>query len=118
MKKINPIVLQKILLQAEEAEFRDMKKLASAVTDGLQSSSSETEESDCFSESELKDNVYNGLWKLAFEVIGYHYLDSVDIEKIDKVIIYASNKFVREVEQVLDVEGKIGPNEPKLIGQK
>lgn len=115
MSKLNSIVYQKLLLQAQEAKVRDMKKLAGAVLNSL--GSMPAEEVTSYSSVELKDDVYNGLWKLAFNVVGYHDLTSADIEKLDRVISFATDGFVKDVEQALDVEGKIGPNEPKLPGQ-
>lgn len=115
MNKLNNVVYQKLLLQAQEAKAREMKKLAGAVLNGLGPTSAE-ERSD-YSSVELKEDVYNGLWKLAFNVVGYHDLESADIEKLDKAIAFATDNFVKEIEQALDIEGKIGPNEPKLPGQ-
>lgn len=115
MNKLNPIVYQKILLQAQEAKLRDMKKLAGAVLGGL--APAPAEEKITYSFTDLKENVYNGLWKLAFDVVGYHDLNTADIEKLDKAIVYATDNFVKEIEHALEVEGKIGPNEPKLPGQ-
>lgn len=115
MNKLNPIIYQKILLQAQEAKFRDMKKLAGAVLGSL--GPTPAEEKIVYSSVELKEDIYNGLWKLAFAVVGYHDLDSADIEKLDKAIAFATDNFVKDIEQALDVEGKVGPNEPKLPGQ-
>lgn len=115
MNKLNPIVYQKILLQAQEAKIREMKKLAGAVLNGLGPTAAE--EKITYSSTELKEDIYNGLWKLAFNVVGYHDLESADIEKLNNAIAFATDNFVRDIEQALDVEGKIGPNEPKLPGQ-
>jgi len=115
MNKLNSVVYQKLLLQAEEAKVRDMKKLAIAVLNGLGTVSDE--EKTVYSSTELKEDIYNGLWKLAFNVIGYHDLESADIEKLNNAVAFATNNFVKDIEQALDVEGKIGPNEAKLPGQ-
>jgi hypothetical protein len=115
MNKLNPVVYQKLLLQAQEAKAREMKKLAGAVLNGLGPTA--VEDKAAYSSTELKEDVYNGLWKLAFNVVGYHDLESADIEKLDRAIAFATDNFVKDIEQALEVEGKIGPNEPKLPGQ-
>lgn len=115
MNKLNGVIYQKLLLQAQEAKLREMKKLSNAILSGLGPTSAE--EKVTYSSKDLEEDVYKGLWKLAFDVIGYHDLESADIEKIDKIISFASENFIKEVEKVLDVDGKIGPNEPKLPGQ-
>ncbi len=115
MIKLNAVVYQKILLQAQEAKLRDMKKLANAVLNGV--GSTPPENTSVYSSIELKEDVYNGLWKLAFDVVGYHDLESADIEKLDDVIAIATDNFVKEIECALNVDGKIGPKEPKLPGQ-
>ena len=116
MNKLNSVVYQKIVLQAQEAKLREMRKLASAVLNGL--GPNPAEDKIVYSARDLKEDIYQGLWKLAFNVIGYHDLDSADIEKLDKAVAYAVDNFVKDIEHALDVEGKIGPNEPKLIGQE
>jgi len=115
MNKLNSVVYHKILLQAQEAKLRNMKKLANAVLSGL--GPTPAEEITTYSSKELKEDIYNGLWKLAFNIVGYHDLESADIEKLNAAVAYAAENFVKEVEHALDVDGKVGPNEPKLPGQ-
>lgn len=115
MNKLNSIIYEKIVLQAQEAKLREMKKLASAVLNGL--GPVPADEKVAYSSRDLREDVYQGLWKLAFNVIGYHDLESADIEKLDKAVAYAVENFVKDIEHALEVDGKIGPNEPKLPGQ-
>ena len=116
MNKLNSVVYQKIVLQAQEAKLREMRKLASAVLNGL--GPNPAEDKIVYSARDLKEDIYQGLWKLAFNVIGYHDLDSADIEKLDKAVAYAVDNFVKVIEHAMDVESKIGPNELKLISQE
>ena len=117
MTKLNNTVYQKILLQTQEAQVRELKKLASAVLNGL-GSLPRDEENFSYSFQELRTDIYNGLWKLAFDVVGYHDLESTDIQKVDETICVLANKFIKEMETVLEVNDKVGPNEPKLMGEK
>lgn len=117
MKKLNTVIYQKLLLQAKEAEFLGMEKLSSAVVEGIGSYARDNSEF-FYSESELKEDVYKGLWKLAFNVVNYHDLESVDVEKLDAVIALACNSFIKEIEKTVEKLNEIGPNEPKLVGEK
>jgi len=116
--KLNPIIYKKILLQANEAKFQGLTKLASAVLGGVGAVPKEDEEEMIYSSKNLKEDLYNGLWKLAFNVVGYHDLDTLDIEKLDSIIRSASEQFLNNIEGVSGVYGKIGAMEPDLPGQK
>lgn len=116
MDKINKTLYGKILLQADEAKIRGMKKLAAAVLNGLGPVSREDEKFS-YSSKDLNTDIYNGLWKLSLNILGYHDLESVDIEKLDAVIQKAASEFVDNIENSLDLENQIGPNEDVLPGQ-
>ena len=67
MKKLNPIVYHKILLQAEEAKERDMTKLASAVFNTL--GSLPEDEPVIYNNDQLQNDIYDSLWKSAVCVL-------------------------------------------------
>ena len=116
MKKLNKVIYNKLLLQAEEAKEFELKKIANGVINAI--GSFPRDEIESFSEKELKQDIYDGLWKLAMNVISYHDLESADIMKINASIEDISGRFINELETTLGVVGKIGPQEPKVFGQK
>lgn len=116
MKNLNPVVYEKLILQAEEAKEQNMPKLATAILGSL--TSSPEQELTTYASGELNNDIYRGLWKLATNVIKYYDLESVDAEKVNEVIEVLAKKFISEVEFSLGVEaGTIGPLEPKLPGE-
>jgi exoribonuclease R len=116
MKKLNSIVYEKLILQAEEAKEQNMTKLSSAILGSL-TASPETENV-TYSSGELNIDVYQDLWKTATNVIKYYNLESVDAEKVNETIEILANKFITELESTLGVpEGSIGPLEEKLPGE-
>ncbi len=102
MKKLNKIIYNKLLLQAQEAKTQGINKLASAIFDTIGSMPEEEEKE--YTNQELYDDVYNGLWKLVGNIIKYHNLDSVQSEKIDLVVESLTDHFISEIENTLQIE--------------
>ena len=116
MKKLNSVVYEKLILQAEEAKHLNMPKLANGIFGAL-TASPETENV-TYSWGELHSDVYQDLWKVATNVIKYYNLESVNAEKVDESIEILANKFISELEFSLGVKkGTIGPLEPKIPGE-
>lgn len=115
MKKLNSVIYEKMILQAEEAKEQNMTKLATAILGSL--TSSPEDEIITYSSGELNNDIYKGLWKLSANVIKYHDLQSVDVEKINETIEILAEKFIENLEISLGVEkGTIGAIEGKLPG--
>ena len=116
MKKLNSIIYNKLLLQAEEAKEVGMHKLAS----GLMSTLGHMPEEDSvqYNYDQLEDDVYQGLWRAAACVLKYHDLKSADATKVHEVLENLSSKLIKEVEQSLSVNNtQVGPLENKVPGQ-
>jgi|SRR5580698_5227637 hypothetical protein len=117
MKKLNSVVYQKLLLQAEEAKDQDMVKLSTGLLNAL--GPVPEDELVSYNFEELQGDIYTGLWKLAACVIKYHDLDSVDAEKVHQVLEIYSSKLIEEIEQSLSVDNtQVGPLEIKVPGQE
>jgi|SRR5271166_3490041 len=116
MKKLNPVVYSKLLLQAEEAKDRDMVKLAAALMNTI--GPVPEDERVSYNFNELQTDVYQGLWKMAACVIKYHDLQSVDAEKVHEVLESFASKLIEEVEQSLSVDNtQVGPLEDNVPGE-
>lgn len=116
MKKLNSVVYNKLLLQAEEAKDQDMVKLASGIVGAIGPQPENIKVSYNF--NELQGDMYQGLWKLAACVIKYHDLESVDAEKMHEVLESLASKIIMDVETSLGVDDTmVGPLEDDLPGQ-
>lgn len=116
MKKLNSVIYNKLLLQAEEAKEIGMTKLASGILGSL--GPLPEDEQVIYNFNELKNDVYHGLWKLATCVIKYHDVESLDAEKVNEVLKSLSSKMIEEIEQSIGIEDtQVGPLEDKVIGQ-
>lgn len=116
MKKVNSIVYNKLLLQAQEAKTQRMEKLAAGVMAAIGPMAEDEEVQ--YKYSELKDELYNGMWKLATNVIKYYDLPSADIVKIHYRLESLAGKFLEELEETLNVADEVaGPLEPPLFGE-
>jgi hypothetical protein len=116
IKKINCIIYNKLLLQAEEAESQGLVKLAESIRNAI----GEKPENDiCFySYRDLEDDITNKLWELACCVLKYYDLKSVDAQQINSLVESYSSKFLSELEQLLNTDKiKVGPLEPEVPGE-
>ena len=118
--KLNKIIYNKLVLQAEEAKNTNLTKLASGVLGGVGSFPRNESELFTYSENEYSSDVYNTLWKVALSSIKYYDLKSVDIQKIDDILIVIAEKIMQDLEDQLsnDCHSVVGPIEPKVFGQK
>lgn len=118
MQKLNSILYNKIILQAEEAREFGMEKLAKGALNALPKSPRNDDEDEYYPLSELKDDLYSDLWKMAVKVIDHHDLDSVDISKLDEFIEDFTESFLDSLESHLNVEDKKGKREPTSPGEE
>lgn len=117
MTRINPVVYRKLLLQADEAKLRGMNKLASAVLGSI--GACPAEEKQTYNFESLQEDIHQGLWKLAMDVIRYHDLESADIEKIDEVLETLASTLIEDVEVSLNVAvDQIGALEEIVPGEE
>lgn len=114
MKKLNETVYRRLLLQAEEAKDRGLHKLASGVVNSVGAVPEDEEVQ--YSYGDLQEDTYNGMWKLAVNVLKYHDLESVDIEKIHEVLEILATTVLDSLEETLSVDS-VGPLDPKVPGE-
>ncbi len=116
MSKLDPIIYNKLLLQAEEARDQGMVKLADAITEAIGSMSNNKQEGQTY--SSLQEDIHRDLWKIATKLIGFYGLDSVDALKVDTAVASWMTKTIDEIENTLEVGEVVkGPLEPKLPGE-
>ena len=115
-RQLNSIIYNKLVLQAEEAREQNLIKLADAVVGLLDPEPND--QKFLYSYAELEEDIYQQLWKAARDILIYHDLDSVQIEKINPIIESFASSLLNELEVSLDVDERFGPIEPKVAGQK
>lgn len=119
MKKMSTSLRDKILLQAHEATEQGLTKLGSTVIAGLCLPQTvwENTKSSNYNHDELVEVVQHSLWSAAMQVAAYHNLPNLDIQKIEPLIVEATDKFINQIECSYDVENKLGPFEETVPGQ-
>jgi hypothetical protein len=114
--KLGTVIYNKLLLQAEEAKNQNLDRLSSGIYSALENG--ESNEIISYNYSDLNNDIYCGLWKLASNIIKYHNLESVDAEIINNTIEALASKFINEMELTLNTDDKIaGPFEETLPGE-
>lgn len=114
--KLNEKVYNKLLLQAQEAKEQKMIKLA----DGILNSIGPTPEDENveYSFESLNNDTYDGLWKLAMNVIKYYNVESANAEKIDEALELLASKFIDNLKESLGMEQVLFSSlEPKVPGE-
>jgi hypothetical protein len=116
MRKLDPVIYNKLLLQADEARELGMVKLADAIVDaiGTEAGLKKTE----YSYSELQEDIHKDLWKVVTKLAIYHDINSIDALKVNAAVTYWATKMIDAIEEGMGVYGSIkGPLEPKLPGE-
>lgn len=118
MKKLNSVIYNKLILQAEQAKEFNMDKLANNILETIGSVSKDSsEELEKYAFTELEDDVSRLLWKIAYRVMDYYNLESADVKKIESCIDDLTEKVVEEFKHSMSVEENFGEKEPKVIGE-
>jgi len=117
MKKLNSTVYNKLYLQGEEAKEQGMTKLASGIFNAI-GPTPEDETNQEYNYDQLRNDVYQEMWKLATHVMKYHDLESADAEKVHDRLESLARQFVDEIEDTLGVDNStVGPLESKVPGE-
>lgn len=116
MKKLNEIIYNKLLLQATEAKEQEMIKLANGILGSI--GPMPEDENIEYSYQSLNEDTYEGLWKLAINVIKYYDTTSADAEKLNEVIELTASKFIENLKESLNIKHMIFSSlEPKVPGE-
>lgn len=116
MKKMNQHLRERLILQAEEAKHIGLVKLGETVQDAVLHAQVVTD-TGIFNHDELVESVKGSLWRAACKIAIYHDLPTIDIQKMETLIVVATNDFMHHIECSYDVENKIGPFEEVVMGQ-
>lgn len=118
--KVNKKLFNKLSLQAEAAKNFGMEKLAHSVTEALLSYGSYSpDDIKEYSHDQMQQDIHSDLWKVATRLLNYYNIESLDIEKFDRIIQIASEQFIEEVEKDLSKDNLLNSkSEPKLPGQE
>lgn len=115
--KLNKIAYNKLVLQAQEAKELGLTELADAVLNSVGATPREEDAPHTYSSEELNQDIHRQLWKIAMYLGEYHDLFSLDIQRIDEVIKWATENLRKDLENSMGVTNVIGPLEPKLPGE-
>lgn len=102
MKKLNPVVYHKLVLQSQEAKVRGMTKLASGVLGAV--GPVPEDETVKYGYQQLQEELYDGMWKLATHVLKYYDVQSADAGKLHHSLEALADQFLEELEITLNVD--------------
>lgn len=118
MTKLNPVIYNKLLLQAQEAEYQGMPKLASDIMAAI--GNEPYNGKDSYSYAELADDVKSDLWKISVKIMRYYgtEIDTVDANKLYETILSLADVAINDFEIAVRAENIIkSPNEPVVPGE-
>lgn len=116
MKKLNQVLYNKLLAQAEEAKTLGLTSLASGICEAIGPYAND--EASEYTYRQLQDDIRRDLWKAATRLMHYYDLESLDAQKLDRELAVQASKMIEELEQAMGVDSVVvGPLEPKVPGQ-
>jgi len=113
--KLNKAAYDRMVAQAEEAKRLGLEKLANGVFEAV--GSFPREEVIEYNSDELANDTYKALWKAACDIIAYHDLKTVDIQRVDELVEHLNAVVITAMETHLGVMGQVGKLEGKLPGE-
>jgi hypothetical protein len=116
MVKLNSVIFNKLMAQADEAQTRGLTKLASDIKQAIGTEpASELSE---YSYVQLRDDIRQDIWKAAAKLITYYNMESVDADKLQHAILHVTAQVMDDLEHSLQVdEIAVGPLEPSVPGE-
>lgn len=118
MIKLNKMVYERLLAQAQEAKELNLDYLGDSLLSVIGPVPRDGDEEIQISRADLEKEIYKNIWKIALDLISFHDLKAPDIQKLGDNINDISNNLISNLENSLNVEGKPGVLEPKLPGEK
>jgi hypothetical protein len=110
-------IKDKLSIQAQEAKFQGMTKLAAALENMIEDQEL-VERGKIYTQTQLDEDIYHDLWRVATRLLVYYGVNT-SAEKLDKSIITLASFVTEDLEKTLEVTNVIkGPLEPKLLGEK
>jgi hypothetical protein len=109
-------IQDKLYIQAQEAKYQGMTKLASAIENILKDK--EVFEKTEYSQAQLDSDIHHDLWKVASKLLVFYDIKNPNVEKLDKSIITWAASIVNDLEKTLQVSGIKGSKEPKVPGEE
>ena len=112
MIKLSENTYDRIVAQAEEAEYLGFDNISKNIQSSIKEANIFTEnDSYSYTRQELAENIKENLWKSAIAIIGYHNIVNADMSHLSKMIENMSEKITEEIEDNLNVKDNIGPND-------
>ena len=118
MKKLNTVIYNKIILQAEQARELGMEKLSEAIFSTIGAVSKDDSEIDDYSLAKLEDDVSKLLWKISYRIMDYYNLESVDVKKVEASVDDLTLLIMDELKYAMNIEKTISKKEPRVMGQE
>jgi hypothetical protein len=107
-----------MVMQANEAKELGFEKLGDVVLNAVGPITREENELQSYAYTELEEDTYKKLWKIAMEVISYHDVEFPDIQNIDDAVSELVDTVIAQVEESIGAKDKLGKFEPKVPGQQ
>lgn len=111
---LNKVIYNKLILQAQEAKFIGLNKLANYVLNSIGSVIAENKSQYDF--EKLEENIKKYLWKSALEIVKFYDLESLDIQVVDEILNETKDILIEKLKNKLNLSD-FGPLESKLPGE-
>lgn len=116
MNKINKILYNKLLLQAQEARDQNLSKLSDGIFNCIGSYPADAEDKkEKFSYTDLNSEVYKILWKICGQVMRYYNVNAVNAEKMHQILEDLTEEVIENIEENIDISNN--NFEDKVIGE-
>lgn len=111
-------LFQRILLQAEEAEFQKMERLASNLTAHLEKVAVRPDDEPySYSKKEFDSDIMYHLWSAALRTADFHNISRIDAVEVAELLEKHAEEIVNEICIKAGITHGVGAYEPSLPGE-
>lgn len=119
MRTVKKIFLNRLAVQAKEAEIQGLDKVSESLTSQIVKNSEHVRESDAFyvySEKDVKSDIQDKFWDVIVRIADY-YDANIDAKEMQAVIDRYSEDMLNEVKTKLGMSHGVGAYEPNVPGE-
>lgn len=119
MRTITENLLNRLIVQAEEAEVRGLSKLAGNLTEQINSSSIRKDDANySYSENEFRKDINDQLWSSIVRTADFYGIKRFDAYEMNQLVEKTAEDFVKSIRLHAGITHGVGAYEPSIPGEE
>ena len=120
MRTIKQNLMQRMAMQASEAEVQGLHKVADALTNQVENHANRTRDDDAFyvyADSDFRKDVEEQLWAVMVRAADFYGVRFFDAREINEIVESTADDMISNFRKKVGVRHGVGAYEPEVPGQ-